>query len=71
VLIDWDALKEGNDIGDARRDANRLLRQIQALKGKLPDEPPGYLDGVLGELQDALDELKDTPDGGDADEETL
>jgi len=59
VLIDWDSLKEGVEVKDALRDAKRLHRQVKALRAKLPDEPPGYITGVLRELKDTLDGLKE------------
>ena len=59
VLIDWDDLKEGSDPKDAKRNADELLRQVRTLKARLPNQPRGYLTGILQDLRDTLDGINE------------
>ena len=66
VHIDWDNLKDGLTPDEQVDEAQALMVRIKELMRTAPNQPWGYLKGLLEDLQDARDKAqKEVEDGID------
>ena len=53
IHIDWDNIEEGGDPIGQLVEINSLLVQLRKVSRDVPDDPPGYLKRIIGQLEDA------------------
>jgi hypothetical protein len=56
IHIDWDDLKEGEAPVDQ---IEELIAKVKAAKDSLPDDPQGYLKGILEQLEEAKENAEE------------